>query len=99
MTDQEKNKVTLALANSFLQSATFQQALQIVQEKALERWKKFSPALRRKKLRRICVSKNPKILKGLLKTAKNPLKLLTKNPQTKCQIQKWFLPLLEMADA
>ena len=37
MNDQDKQKATLALANSFLQSATLQQTLQIVQEKALER--------------------------------------------------------------
>ncbi|MBL69554.1 MAG: hypothetical protein CMO74_14125 [Verrucomicrobiales bacterium] len=39
MKDTDKNKVTLALANSFLQQATLQQTLQIVQEKALERAK------------------------------------------------------------
>ena len=39
MDDQDKNKVTVAMANSFLQTATIQQTLLILQEKALERAK------------------------------------------------------------
>jgi mannitol-specific phosphotransferase system IIBC component len=39
MNDTDTNKVTLALANSFLQSVTMQQALVVLQEKALERAK------------------------------------------------------------
>ena len=37
MNDQDKQKVKLAIANTFLQNATVQQALSILQEKALER--------------------------------------------------------------
>ena len=37
MNDQDKQKVKLAIANSFLQSATVHQALAILQEKALSR--------------------------------------------------------------
>ncbi len=39
MNEQDTNKVTVALANSFLQTATVQQSLMILQEKALERAK------------------------------------------------------------
>ena len=39
MNEQETNKVTVALANSFLQTVTVQQTLFILQEKALERAK------------------------------------------------------------
>jgi Glu-tRNA(Gln) amidotransferase subunit E-like FAD-binding protein len=39
MTEEDTNKVTLALANSFLQGVTLQQTLMIVQEKSLERAK------------------------------------------------------------
>ena len=39
MNEQETNKVTVALANSFLQTVTVQQTLLILQEKALERAK------------------------------------------------------------
>jgi hypothetical protein len=39
MTEEDTNKVTLALANSFLQGVTLQQTLLIVQEKSLERAK------------------------------------------------------------
>ena len=39
MTEEDTNKVTLALANSFLQNITLQQTLLIVQEKSLERAK------------------------------------------------------------
>ena len=37
MNDQDKQKIKLAIANSFLQTATVQQSLAILQEKALER--------------------------------------------------------------
>ena len=37
MTDEDQNKVTVALANSFLQNVTLSQVLMIVQEKSLER--------------------------------------------------------------
>lgn len=37
MNDQQKQKIKLAIANSFLQTATVQQTLAILQEKALER--------------------------------------------------------------
>lgn len=37
MNEQDKQKVKLAIANSFLQSATVHQALAILQEKALSR--------------------------------------------------------------
>tara|TARA_B100002019_G_scaffold106695_1_gene91667 strand:+ start:18049 stop:18318 length:270 start_codon:yes stop_codon:yes gene_type:complete len=37
MNDEQKNKIKLAIANSFLQTATVQQTLAILQEKALER--------------------------------------------------------------
>jgi hypothetical protein len=39
MNEQDTNKVTVALANSFLQTVTVQQTLMILQEKALERAK------------------------------------------------------------
>jgi len=37
MTEEDTNKVTIALANSFLQNVTLSQVLMIVQEKSLER--------------------------------------------------------------
>ena len=37
MNEQDTNKVKVAIANSFLQTATVQQTLAILQEKALER--------------------------------------------------------------
>lgn len=37
MTEEDKNKVQIALANSFLQNVTLSQVLMIVQEKSLER--------------------------------------------------------------
>ncbi|MBN86499.1 MAG: hypothetical protein CL885_03140 [Dehalococcoidia bacterium] len=37
MKEEDKNKITVALANSYLQNVTLQQALLIVQEKSLER--------------------------------------------------------------
>lgn len=37
MNEQQKQKIKLAIANSFLQTATVQQTLAILQEKALER--------------------------------------------------------------
>jgi hypothetical protein len=39
MNEQDTNKVTVALANSFLQTVTVQQTLLILQEKALDRAK------------------------------------------------------------
>ena len=39
MKEEDTNKVTVALANSFLQNVTLQQTLLIVQEKSLERAK------------------------------------------------------------
>ncbi len=56
MNDEDKNKVTLALANSFLQTATLQQTLQIVQEKALERAKEEVESMNEEQMEEILTS-------------------------------------------